>query len=71
MVDINDKSQNEERKETTQMSQPNLNNDEEGDERKSTITKEKEDDKSQNDYKIKMELYNEGMFNLIPSFLEL
>jgi hypothetical protein len=50
------------------MSQPLLNNEDEGDERKSTIVKEKEEDKSMTDYKIKQELFGEGFHNLIPSF---
>lgn len=48
------------------MSQPLLNNEEEGDERKSLIIKE--EDKVNTDYKTKMELFGDCMYNLIPSF---
>ena len=64
---IERQSQMEERKETTQMSQPNLEDEDIG-ERKSTIAKEKEEDKTNSDFRIKMELFGEGKYNLIPSF---
>jgi hypothetical protein len=43
-------------------------NDEEGEEKKSVAGKD--EDKSNSDFKIKMELFGEGMNNLIPSFFK-
>lgn len=48
------------------MSQPNLQTEEDGEEKKSVAAKE--EDKSNQDFKIKMDIFGEGKYHLIPSF---
>ena len=68
--DKGDKSQNnDERRETTQMSQPQINNEDDLEEKKSTAVKE--EDKTNSDFKTKMEMFGEGKYHLIPSFFRL